>query len=303
MSHHHKGKRNIITIDEAKCDGCGLCVKSCAEGAIQLVDGKAKLISETYCDGLGACLAKCPRDAITIVEREAEAFDEKAVHEHLHKMGAGHAHPHGHKHDHGHGHDHSDGHEHHHDHDHSHGHAHADGHEHHHDHERHTEKSSRHHSHGGSGCPGSAAFLIDRSQAPAAAPAKAETSEPSVPSELSQWPVQLALVSPHAPFWSGADLLIAADCVPFAFSSFHQQLLKGKKLIIACPKLDETEPYLEKLTELFASNDVKSVTVAHMEVPCCLGLVHLVREAMRKSGKSIPLSAVKIGIKGDRLEG
>jgi len=270
---YHKTKRKIISIDTTKCDGCGLCAKSCAEGAIQVVDGKAKLVSETYCDGLGACLAKCPKDAIAIVEKEAEAFDERAVHKHLHAIGATHAHHHPHEQEH-------------------HNHPQAHGQEH--DHAAQGDHSHPQR-HGGSGCPGSLAFLIERpAEAPRVAPPEADSQ-----SELTQWPVQLALISPNAPYWHDADLLIAADCVPFAFSAFHQRLLKRRKLIIACPKLDDTGPYLDKLTALFTANHIRSVTVAHMEVPCCTGLVHLAKEAIKQSGRDIAFKTVKIGIKGD----
>lgn len=230
-------KRNVVKIDQEKCNGCGLCVGACAEGAIQMVDGKAKLVSDVYCDGLGACLGECPQDAITIEEREAEAFDEKAVEKRL------------------------------------------------------SERQSEPPRH--SGCPGMMAkTLTPRTDA-------VEASENAASSQLSQWPIQLALVSPHAPYWNGADLLISADCVAHANAGFHQALLKGKKLIIACPKLDETEPYVEKLKELFNASDVKSLTIARMEVPCCQGIVAITKKALELSGKDIPTRIVTIGINGD----
>lgn len=249
-----KTVRKIISFDDSKCDGCGLCVSSCAEGAIKVVNGKARLVSESFCDGLGACLAECPRDAIRIVAREADSFDEKAVARHLAGGGA----------------------------------------------EIGNQEHVGHHSREG-GCPGSKAFAIDRSQTTVAMDQAAIDESRGAASELTQWPVQLALISPHAPYWSGADLLIAADCVPCAFASFHSRLLRGRKLILACPKLDDTEPYLGKLVSLFSDNDIRSVTVAHMEVPCCLGLVRLAREALDKSGKDIPFKTVNIGIKGETL--
>lgn len=228
-------KRKIVKIDEKKCNGCGQCVSACAEGAIQIINGKAKLVSDNYCDGLGACLGDCPQGAITIVEREADAFDEAAVKKHLAKSKPAHAHH--------------------------------------------------------SGCPGMAvqSFEKKKSSAPAA---KAE-------SELSQWPVQLHLVPPTAPYWDGADLLVCADCVPFSYANFHSELLKGKKLVIACPKLDDTEPYLEKLTEIIRENDIRSVTAARMEVPCCGGIAMIAQRAVQESGKNIPFKVITISIRGE----
>ncbi len=235
-------KRKIVKIDEEKCDGCGQCIPACAEGALQIVDGKARIVKETYCDGLGDCLGHCPQDAISIEEREAPAFDEKATAEHLRVMAG-------------------------------------------------PRKVAPIPS---GGCPSARAFAIERREEIPRGQVR------SNPSELRQWPLQLTLVPPAAPFWDGADLLIAADCVPFSYADFHADLLKGKSLIIACPKLDETGPYLEKLKTIFAGNDIQSVTVAHMEVPCCFGLMRLVQEALSASGKDIPFRAVEISIKGDK---
>jgi Fe-S-cluster-containing hydrogenase component 2 len=234
--------RKIVKIDEEKCNGCGLCIPACAEGALQIVGGKAKIVKDVYCDGLGACLGHCPQDAISIEEREAPAFDEDAALENL-KAKAG-------------------------------------------------ERKPPPHPQGG--CPSAAAFSIEKGDA------RSTGSGTGAASELRQWPVQLALVPPVAPFWDGADLLIAADCVPFSYADFHGDLLRGKALIIACPKLDETGPYREKLRTIIAENDIRSVTVAHMEVPCCFGLMRLVWEALSASGKEIPLHEVEIGIGGDR---
>lgn len=238
-------KRNIVNIDESKCDGCGLCVSACAEGAIQLVNGKAKLVSDIYCDGLGACLGECPRGAITIEQRDASAFDEKAVHKHLEKLA--------------------------------------------------VKPKKEKHAH--AGCPGMAAMSFNKKDEKSAAPAQ------KLDSELSQWPVQMHLVPPVAPYWDNADLLICADCVPFAYPNFHSELLKGKKLVIACPKLDDTDPYLEKLTTIFKENNIKSITVARMEVPCCGGIVMIAQRALQESGKQIPFSTVTISIRGEILEG
>jgi len=213
-------KRKIIKIDEEKCNGCGKCVPNCAEGALQIIDGKAKLVSEIFCDGLGACLGHCPQDAITIEEREAEAFDEEKTKEHLVK-------------------------------------------------EKHTHA-----------CPSSKAMELGGS------------------SQLGNWPVQIMLVPENAPYFDGADLLIAADCVAFAHADFHD-LLKGKVLLIGCPKLDDAKFYVEKLTSIFKENNIKSITTAHMEVPCCFGLISIIKEALEASGKNIDHKEITIGIKGD----
>jgi NAD-dependent dihydropyrimidine dehydrogenase PreA subunit len=221
-------KRKIVHIDEDKCDGCGLCVPSCDEGAIQIIDGKAKLIAENLCDGLGDCLGECPQDAITIEEREAEAFDEEAVEQHLR--------------------------------------------------EQLEETVTNSSPCSGGGCPGAAAMNLAE---------EAEEEEPprGAPqaSQLRNWPVQLTLVPVHAPWLDGADLLISADCVPYALGSFHSDLLAGKKVITACPKLDDVEPYVRKLTEIFQTHDIERVTVARMEVPCCAGLVTVVQEALDRA--------------------
>ncbi len=239
--------RKIVKIDEEKCDGCGLCIPQCKEGAIQIVDGKARLVSEIYCDGLGACLGHCPQGAITIEEREAEEFDDEAVHEHLHAS------------------------------------------------EKAPEPAA-HLSHG-DGCPSARvmSFLAKTSRPAIREGAEAAPAE----SALSQWPVQLTLVPASAPYLQGADLLIAADCVPFAYANFHKDLLEGKAVLIACPKLDDTGPYLQKLARIFAQCEPKTITVAHMEVPCCFGLVRLVEEALRLSGKSIRVRDVTISISGE----
>lgn len=210
-------KRTIVRIDEEKCDGCGKCVPGCAEGALKIVGGKAKLVKDSYCDGLGACLGACPQGAITMEEREADPFSLEEVTRGAHQ-----------------------------------------------------------------GCPGSAVRTP-----------RADQEHGAV-----QWPLQLRLIPVNAPFLRNADLLVAAHCAPPAFPSFHQSLLAGRRLIIACPKLDDTSGYLEKLTDIFRLNEPASVTVAFMEVPCCSGLVRLVQQALERSGKSIPLSLVKIGVDG-----
>ncbi len=229
-------KRNIVRIDEDKCDGCGLCVTACAEGAIEIVDGKARLVSDIYCDGLGNCLGKCPHDAITVEQREASAFDEQAVERRLAETKAGPA-P------------------------------------------------------GAGGCPGAAMRMV-ASQTVASAAGGAAT--------LGNWPVQLALAPPVAPYFEGADLLIAADCVAFALPDFHSRLLPGKATLIACPKLDDRiDAYVEKLAAILQANNVKSVTVAHMEVPCCTGIVRIVREAIKRAAAdAVPFHDITVGIDG-----
>ncbi|MBI4917382.1 MAG: 4Fe-4S binding protein [Acidobacteria bacterium] len=285
----NKQARSIIRIDESKCDGCGLCADACAEGAIRIVDGVAKLVSETYCDGLGACLGECPQGAITIEQREADAYDEDATREHLAKMGREHkphahdgaaaveapaAGPAAHVHAHAPGGDH--------------GHVHAQG-------SPQAGPGGMHAAHAG-GCPGSRMRVM--------APRAAAKEDPSgrVSSRLAQWPVQLALVPPAAPYFQGADLLIAADCVPFAYAEFHRDFLEGKSLVVGCPKLDDLEFYRTKLTQIFQHSDVRSVTVLRLEVPCCGGIVQAAVEAARASGKAVPVKAVTIGIGGEILE-
>jgi ferredoxin len=232
--------RSIVKIDEAKCDGCGLCATACAEGAIKIIDGKAKLVSETYCDGLGACLGHCPQDAITIEKRDAAGFDEKATHEYL---------------------------------------------------ERQKQKAAAPKPMAQSGgCPG----MAMRTMKPVA-PAEAGTRS-GAPSQLGQWPVQLALVSPDAPYFKDADIILAADCAAFAMGDFHNTLLKGHSLAIACPKLDETEPYVDKLAAIV--RNARSLKVVYMEVPCCFGLVRLAQAAITQSGKKMDFQAIKIGLSG-----
>ena len=246
--------RKIVTIDETLCDGCGLCAPACAEGAITIVDGKARLAADNLCDGLGACLGECPRDAIRIIEREAPEFDVVAVEKHLQATlpGTAAAGP-----DHG--------------------------------------KPS--HSAGG-GCPGSRVLDFTKKRSEERAPGADERE----PSRLAQWPVQLSLVPATAPYFQDADLLIAADCVPFAMASFHRELLAGKAVVIGCPKLDDNRFYQEKLTEIFRTAGIRSVTVVRMEVPCCGGIVIAARNALAASGKEIPFREVTITIGGEIKE-
>lgn len=234
--------RNIINIDEEKCTGCGLCVAACAEGAIQIIDGKAKLVSDIYCDGLGACIGECPEGALTIIEREAEAFDEEATKEHLEHL-----------------------------------------------------RSSRDEL--PCGCPGAMLREISRQS-----DTTGKVPYEDLRSELTNWPVQLRLVSPNAPYFKGADLLLVADCVPFAYANFHSRFLKDKPLIIGCPKLDDAPYYVEKLTEIIKNSYIKSIMVVHMEVPCCSGLSIIANKAIALSGKNIPIKDYTISISGEILE-
>ena len=232
--------RKIIRIDEKKCNGCGVCIPSCAEGALQIIDGKAKLISEKYCDGLGACLGECPQGAIIIEERVAEEFDEEATKLHLEK-------------------------------------------------ENHTMDELP------CGCPSATVTQFERHETTGVVPIEA----PNQHSMLSHWPVQLTLVPPTASFLQGADLVLVADCVPFAYAGFHHDFIKEHALLVACPKLDDFQSHLKKLTDILSHSSVKSLTVVHMEVPCCSGLVHMAKQALQLTGKDIPLREVTIGIKGD----
>ena len=235
--------RKIVEIDAERCNGCGQCVDACAEGAIRLIDGKARLVKDDYCDGLGACLGECPQGAITIIEREAAAFDEVAVSTHL-----------------------------------------ADD-------VQQAPKQPRH-QHAGGGCPGSMMRQFS------ACPGEATPVE-GAPSALRQWPVQLHLVSPTAPYFRDADLLLAADCTAFACGDFHARLLADHALAIACPKLDNAQGYVEKLAAMIRDGGVRSITIAMMEVPCCRGLEHMVELALRAAGKAIPVKRVIVGIEGN----
>jgi Pyruvate/2-oxoacid:ferredoxin oxidoreductase delta subunit len=262
-------KRKIIEIDRDKCNGCGLCTTACAEGALELdEENKAVLVKEIYCDGMGACLDVCPEDALRIVERESADYDARAAYRHILKTRGEEAASavHGISSDHGHIHG-------------------------------HREKRSRPQEplNLACGCPGSMAQEIHRDET------SGRGKTISGASELRQWPIQLHLVSPHAPYFNNSDLLVAADCTGFALGSFHQELLKGKKLIIACPKLDDTAGYVEKLTEIIKNNTIYSLTVATMVVPCCSGLVRMVEEAMELSGKKIAIKKVVIGLDGQMI--
>lgn len=240
-------KRKIIRIDEDKCNGCGLCINACHEGALQLIDGKAKLVSESYCDGLGACLPGCPTGALVVEEREADAFDEEAVKKQMESKTA-----------------------------------------------PMPEKL-------GCGCPGSHARQINKSPAAENAQVCSSDGPHRGESELRQWPCQIKLVPPNAPYFENAHILVAADCTAYAYADIHNDFMKNKITIIGCPKLDDIN-YGEKLTEILKAHEVKSITVLRMEVPCCGGIVNAVKQALLGSGKLIPWNVVTIGVDGRVLE-
>ncbi len=228
--------RKIIKIDEEKCNGCGACASACHEGAIEMINGKAKLTREDYCDGLGDCLPACPTDAISFEEREAPAYDEEAVRK---------------------------------------------------------AKMKKHGVKLPCGCPGTQSKAIKRDAAPAV--------RQTISSQLSQWPCQIKLVPVNAPYFDGANLLIAADCTAYAYGNFHNEFIRNHVTLIGCPKLDEGD-YAEKLTAIIANNDIKSVKIVRMEVPCCGGIENAVKRALQASGKFIPWQVVTISTDGKILD-
>lgn len=235
-----KAKRKIIHIDEEKCNGCGECVSACAEGAIELVAGKARLVADKYCDGLAACLGECPVNAIDIIEREADPFDPAAVEKYLAEK-------------------------------------------------RGDDKAQD------CGCPSTQLHMFPLLDSPPAD----KGNQPHGSSNLMHWPVQIRLVPPGAPFLKNADLLIASDCTPIAYPGFHEDLLKGKAVMMGCPKFDDSEEYVDKFTQIFSTADIRSITIAVMEVPCCSKMPVIVERALAQSGKKIPLEIVVIGTRGD----
>lgn len=240
-----KVKRKIIEIDDELCDGCGNCIPSCAEGALEIVDGKAKVVADIYCDGLGACLGECPVGALKVVEREADEFDEEAVEAYL---------------------------------------------------------SEKEKNKGGAeetlacGCPSAQIQNFESSITCDEANRPADLEK--LDSALSHWPVQIRLIPPTAPFLKGADLLVVADCVPIAFPSLHRDFLKGKAVMVGCPKFDDAQEYIDKFAEIFRTAGIKRITVVVMEVPCCSGLPMIVKKGLEASGKKIPLEEVVVSVRG-----
>lgn len=264
--------RKIIQIDTEKCNGCGLCASACQEGAIGIVDGKAKLLREDYCDGLGNCLPVCPTDAISFVEREAAAFDEEAVKEAMEQQGREQEVPAGKAQDERHGCPGSMA-------------------------KRLLERTGMAGGTEPGGCPGSRARILAHTED--AKHAEVRGTEPI--SRLQQWPVQIRLVPVHAPYFDGARLLIAADCTAYAYAAFHEEFIKGRITLIGCPKLDEVD-YQEKLTDIIRDNAIRNVTIVRMEVPCCGGLERATVEALKASGKMLPWQVVTISTDGRILE-
>ncbi len=253
--------RNIVIIDEEKCDGCGQCVNACVEGAIEMVNGKAKLVSDIYCDGLGACIGHCPQGAITVEQRQANAFDEEATRAYLASKSKNVAE---------------------------------------------TKPQSEHNTEHSNvealqkpvfACPGSLTKKLRERSGNEPSP-----STTNVPSRLTHWPVQLKLVAVQAPYFNNADLLLVADCVPFAMGDFHNQLLKENTLVVGCPKLDDSNYYVEKMTEILKSNKIKSLTVVHMEVPCCSGLMRIARTAVAASHTEMEVKDITINVRGAIIE-
>jgi ferredoxin len=270
-------KRKIIKINEEKCNGCGACIPDCPEGALQVIDGKARLVSDLFCDGLGACIKACPQDAMTVEEREAEAYDEYKVMENIVKAGEN------------------------------------------------TIKAHLKHlqDHGEDklfsqaidylkknnievpeleikplpcGCPGTMQKDLRQEKKPAS------VQNVNLQSELNNWPIQLKLLNPHAPYLKGADLVIAADCTAFAYANFHQKFLKNKVLIMLCPKLDtDLDSYVEKLSVIFQTQEISSITLVHMEVPCCGGVEMIIKEAMKNSGTNIIVKDYTVSISGELI--
>ncbi len=236
-----KVMRKIIEIDETLCDGCGQCVTGCAEGALEIADGKAKVVAERFCDGLGACIGECPTGALKIVEREAEEFDETAVEKHLE--------------------------------------------------EREKKEAPKKMA---CGCPSSQIQVF------APRDATAETGKDEVPSLLSHWPVKIRLIPPDAPFLKHADILVLADCCAAACASLHRDLIKGKIVMMGCPKFDDVQMYVQRFAEIFTLADIRSITSVYMEVPCCSALPSIVSKGMEKAGKKIPHTELVISRKGER---
>lgn len=251
IKQHKMVTRKIIKIDEDLCTGCGNCVVDCAEGALQVIDGKAKVINEVFCDGLGACISGCPEGALEIIEREALEFDEEAVEKHLESIK--------------------------------------------HQEEEQVKQIITEHAHQ-CGCPSAQTMVFNEPEPQVELTGK-------VQSTIRQWPVQMHLINPRAPYYQNADVLISADCVAYSYGDFHRDFLKQKSIAIACPKLDQgRESYIEKIRSLMDDAKINTLTVAIMEVPCCSGLISLAQEAAKKASRKVPIKYVVVGIKGDVLK-
>lgn len=271
-------KREIIKIDQDKCTGCGQCIPACPEGALQMIDGKARLVSDLFCDGLGACLGDCPEDAITIEKREAEPYDEARVMENIVKQGKNtiiahlrHLEEHGET--------------------------------------EYLEQAKKFLRKKGiqvpkykkeqamdeqCGCPGSATQTLNNQSV-----SKKRHNNSPVNSRLNNWPVQMHLINPNAPYFKNADILLSADCVPFSYGDFHNKFVKDRVVITLCPKLDNSaEKYIEKLTNIINNNTINSVTIVKMEVPCCNGTEIIAKEAIKRSGEVVPLSSYTVTVEG-----
>ncbi|MEM0466990.1 MAG: 4Fe-4S binding protein [Candidatus Thermoplasmatota archaeon] len=273
-------KRKIITINEKKCTGCGLCIPNCPEGALQIIDGKARLISDIFCDGLGACIGHCPEGAITVEERNAEKYNEKKVMENIIKAGKNTIIAHlNHLKDHGET-----------------------------EYlnealevlkEKNIEVELETKKTGSTPCTCPSAQTVDFSDRPLKNTTRVYHQE----SQLRQWPIQLHLISPQAPYYKNKDVLLTADCVAYALGEYHSQYLSGKSIAIACPKLDSnTEQYIEKIRSLIDDAHITSLTVMIMEVPCCRGLVAFIQQALEKTTRNIPLHSIVVGIQGNILK-
>lgn len=271
-------KRKIIKIDETKCNGCGNCIPDCPEGALQVIDGKARLISDLFCDGLGACIKTCPTGAMTVEEREAEPYNEYKVMENVVKGGANVIKAHlKHLKDHG-------------------------------EDKFHAQAVDYLQKNGYEipkeevkplpcGCPGTMQKDLGKKEKP-----QAQSSNVNLQSELNNWPIQLKLMNPHAPYLHRSDLVIAADCTAFAYANFHQKFLKNKVLIMLCPKLDQDlDSYVEKLALIFSEQEIQSITLVHMEVPCCGGVEVIIKAAMEKSNKNIIVKDYTVSLDGELI--
>lgn len=272
-------KRNIIKIDLEKCNGCGNCIPNCPEGALQIIDGKVRLISDLFCDGLGACIGHCPQEAIAVEEREAGEYQERKVMENIVLQGENVIKAHL---------------------------LHLKEH----NQEEYLKQAKEflkeknikvdlgEEKKAHQGCPGSRVIDFGKKKAVLS---DVDSSGKAV-SELRQWPVQIHLVSPNAPYFKDADILISADCVPFAYADFHRDLLKDKILLVGCPKLDDVDAYGEKIADIIKYNNIKSITYSHMEVPCCFGLINIIESAIAASGKKIPFKEITVTIQGELVK-